>query len=232
MDNTDPKQVDDLEAEYQKLRLGKDTRKSWKEKSEEDADGITEDHDGEANKKEEEEQIEWDDEMTVEQAATLKEEGNTLFKSSEWQESIEKYTQALRCRLAPAETRAIYYLNRGMSYRRLEEYEKTIDDTSWALKLRPDYDKARRVRKAAAEKTGKWNLVLEDAKALGIAGAELSRLEAKAKEDQERKQAEALGQLKEMGNSLLKTFGLSLDNFKMDKDPSSGSYNVRFENKK
>jgi hypothetical protein len=37
------------------------------------------------------------------------------------------------------------------------------------------------------------------------------------------------GKLKELGNSLLGTFGMSLDNFKAVKDPSSGSYSISFQ---
>ena len=32
----------------------------------------------------------------------------------------------------------------------------------------------------------------------------------------------------ELGNSLLGKFGMSLDNFKAEKDPSTGSYNISF----
>lgn len=38
-----------------------------------------------------------------------------------------------------------------------------------------------------------------------------------------------LGKLKDLGNSLLGRFGLSVDNFKADKDPQTGSYSIRFE---
>lgn len=37
-----------------------------------------------------------------------------------------------------------------------------------------------------------------------------------------------LGKLKDMGNSILGRFGMSLDNFKAEKDPITGSYNISF----
>lgn len=38
------------------------------------------------------------------------------------------------------------------------------------------------------------------------------------------------GKLKEMGNSILGRFGMSVDNFKAVKDPNTGSYSVSFQN--
>lgn len=37
------------------------------------------------------------------------------------------------------------------------------------------------------------------------------------------------GKLKEMGNSILGRFGMSVDNFKTVKDPNTGSYSVQFQ---
>lgn len=37
------------------------------------------------------------------------------------------------------------------------------------------------------------------------------------------------GKLKDLGNSLLGKIGLSLDNFQMKKDPTSGSYSINFQ---
>ena len=49
-----------------------------------------------------------------------------------------------------------------------------------------------------------------------------------SKEKMERQKEEMLGKLKDLGNNVLGRFGLSLDNFKADKDPETGSYNISF----
>lgn len=47
---------------------------------------------------------------------------------------------------------------------------------------------------------------------------------------QERLKEEMLGKLKDLGNMVLGKVGLSLDNFKVEKDPETGSYSVQFVN--
>ena len=37
---------------------------------------------------------------------------------------------------------------------------------------------------------------------------------------------EAMGKLKELGNTILGNFGMSLDSFKMEQDPATGSWSI------
>ncbi|KAG5413105.1 hypothetical protein IGI04_000672 [Brassica rapa subsp. trilocularis] len=58
----------------------------------------------------------------------------------------------------------------------------------------------------------------------------IQRLEPLAAEKREEMKEEAITKLKEMGNSILGRFGMSVDNFKAVKDPNTGSYSLSFQN--
>lgn len=70
------------------------------------------------------------------------------------------------------------------------------------------------------------NLTTSDAK---IVQAQLRVLPARAKAAQEKETAEMWAKLKDLGNGLLKPFGLSTDNFNMVKDEKTGGYSMNFQ---
>ena len=57
----------------------------------------------------------------------------------------------------------------------------------------------------------------------------LRELEPKVKEAQEREMGEMWGKLKDLGDGLLKPFGLSTSNFQMVKDEKTGGYSMNFQ---
>lgn len=70
------------------------------------------------------------------------------------------------------------------------------------------------------------NLAAADKK---IVQAQLRVLPPRAKAAQETETAEMWSKLKDLGNGLLKPFGLSTDNFKMVKDENTGAYSMNFQ---
>jgi hypothetical protein len=56
-----------------------------------------------------------------------------------------------------------------------------------------------------------------------------NRLEKLHEEKMQKMKDEALGKLKDLGNSILGAFGMSLDNFKMEQDPATGSWSVNMK---
>ncbi|KAK8105075.1 hypothetical protein PG999_008434 [Apiospora kogelbergensis] len=62
-----------------------------------------------------------------------------------------------------------------------------------------------------------------------IVTTQLRVLPPRSKAAQEKEMAEMWGKLKDLGNGILKPFGLSTENFKMDKDEKTGGYSMNFK---
>ena len=62
-----------------------------------------------------------------------------------------------------------------------------------------------------------------------LARANVQKWEPVVAERQEKMKEEVLGKLKDLGNSFLGNFGMSLDNFKMEQDPATGGYSVKMQ---
>lgn len=73
----------------------------------------------------------------IKTANNLKEEGNALMKSSQFEEAVLKYNEAIKLNKDPA-----YFCNRAAAYCRLEQYDLAIQDCRAALALDTKYSKA------------------------------------------------------------------------------------------
>ncbi|XP_043269013.1 tetratricopeptide repeat protein 1 isoform X2 [Venturia canescens] len=171
------------------------------------------------------------------EADVLKNEGNTFFKAGEYTKAHTSYTEGLQiCPLAYAEERAILYANRAAAkMKHMEDKEPAIADCTKAIELNPKYLKAYLRRAQLHEETNKLDNALEDFKKIleldpshSEANHAVRRLPPLIEEANEKLKAEMLGKLKDLGNLVLKPFGLSTNNFELQQDPNSGGYSVKF----
>lgn len=84
-------------------------------------------------------------------ANSFKAAGNALYAKKEHVKAADLYSKALECHIDP-----IFYSNRSACYFALEDYQKVVDDTTAAIKLRPDYFKCFRRRGTAQEKLERY----------------------------------------------------------------------------
>ncbi|KAK1130274.1 hypothetical protein K0M31_018412 [Melipona bicolor] len=170
------------------------------------------------------------------EAEKYKDKGNDLFKREDYQDAISVYTQGLQtCPLAYNKERSILYANRAAAKLKCLDRESAITDCTKAIELNPDYVKVYVRRARLYEETDKLDEALEDYKKILTldpghieANHATRRLPPLIHERNEKLKAEMLGKLKDLGNMVLKPFGLSTNNFELQKDPNSGGYSVKF----
>eukprot|EP00981_Chlorochromonas_danica_P010898 scaffold3532_cov182-Ochromonas_danica.AAC.1 len=175
-------------------------------------------------------------EKDITKALAYKEEGNELFRLKNYDDATQAYSYAIdHCPSDDIhkETLATFHGNRSAAYFAMEDYELVVDDCTRALELKADYVKVLARRMQAYEKLNKIEEALADGKKIQeldpsypkIASTVL-RLQRLYDEKMEKMKAEAMDKLKQLGNSVLGCFGMSLDNFKMNQDPSTGSWSI------
>ena len=177
-------------------------------------------------------------------------------KLEEWKQAVESATQALDAldRLdPPLEKEAEKYgeangrSSGGVVGEVDDSTELLLDSLTRTGRTINDVHKLRTkalLRRAKARhETGGWASLqgsLEDYQALCLPPHQLSTLDQKAvqaalrklpRELEEAKTAEMadmMGKLKQLGNGILKPFGLSTDNFQFTQDEKSGGYSMNF----
>mmetsp|Transcript_65985 Transcript_65985/g.155866 ORF Transcript_65985/g.155866 Transcript_65985/m.155866 type:complete len:225 (-) Transcript_65985:85-759(-) len=166
-------------------------------------------------------------------ARAKKEEGNALFREKNFDEALALYSEAIEETPVDHKERAVFLNNRAACLFTQGLYKDCIPDCTEALKLDEKYVKclvrraqAREALKEIADAFDDFAAVLklEPANPVAVGGA--ARLEAPAREQREREKEEMMGKLKEVGNQFLGLFGMSVDNFKAEKDPVTGNYSI------
>ncbi|XP_027175597.1 tetratricopeptide repeat protein 1 [Coffea eugenioides] len=196
-----------------------------------------------ANDQHQEQQVDLNQEQIIEKALAeandAKLEGNTLFKDGQYEEALSKYDIALQAVSSipeSVELRSVCHANRAACYSKMKKFEDTIKECTKALELNASYIKVLLRRAEAHEMLEHFEEAIADiTKVLEVdpshdqARRQIVRLKPLADEKREKMKEEMIGKLKEMGNSLLGRFGMSVDNFKAVKDPNTGSYSVSFQ---
>ncbi|XP_034660049.1 tetratricopeptide repeat protein 1 [Drosophila subobscura] len=171
-----------------------------------------------------------------EKADKLKLEGNELFKNDNAQRAIEIYTEGLNvCPSDSSKERAVLFGNRAAAKIKLEANKSAIDDCTKAIELWPEYVRVLLRRAKLFEQDDRPDEALEDYKKV----CELDPGQPEAREAQirlppiinernEKLKTEMMANLKDLGNMILKPFGLSTQNFQMNQDPNTGSYSFNF----
>jgi len=169
-------------------------------------------------------------------ANEFKNTGNDHYKNGAFTESIESYSNGIGiCPLRCSNDRAVLYGNRAAAYIQLKNNTMAIQDCSKSLELDPKYIKVILRRAKLYEESDKLDESLEDFKnVLELdsncleARQAIARLPTKINERNEKLKEEMFSKLKDLGNMVLKPFGLSTSNFQMQQDPNTGSYSINF----
>ena len=168
-------------------------------------------------------------------------EAGELYKAQKYIEALNMYSLLLKDakRAKLNEQLVILYCNQGICFNKLNDKDKALESFSSALKLNDKYAKALANRMLLYNAKGDYIEAYDDFKRLKeidqklfsnyahMEGELCTKAEVKKKEMTD----EMLGKLKEMGNSILGNFGISLDNFKMIPN-GQGGYSIQYNNQK
>ncbi|XP_065193349.1 tetratricopeptide repeat protein 1-like [Sycon ciliatum] len=173
----------------------------------------------------------------VERASALKEEGNDHFRTGAAEAAVLQYRAGLRiCPKSEGELRAALYGNMAAAYVKQDDHERAVECCDKAVKYKEHYVKVYMRRAASHEKLDNLEKALADYKTVleldprnGVAIDGVQRLPPLIHEQQEKMKAEMMSKLKDLGNAVLKPFGLSTTNFQFNQDPKTGGYSVNFQ---
>ena len=164
-----------------------------------------------------------------------------LYKNGEYLQALNTYSLLLKDakRAELNEQCCILNCNKGICFNKLNEYDKALESFKNALKYNKDYSKALCNKMLLLNKKEEYLEAYEDFKRLKTLDYNLwenyrnleGELNYKAEIQKKKMTDEMLGKLKDMGNTILGKFGLSLNNFQMTPN-GQGGYSIQYNNNK
>lgn len=195
-------------------------------------------------KKEEEQKVELSEsekeEIDIKITNERKNAGD-LYKNQEYLQALNIYSLLLdEAKRADLKNQCcILNCNKGICFNKLHDYDKALDSFKEALKYDKNYSKALCNKMLLLNKKEEYLEAYEDFKRLKTLDYKLwenyrhmeSGLSYNAEIQKKKMTDEMLGKLKDMGNSILGKFGLSLNNFQMTPN-GQGGYSIQYNNNK
>ena len=231
------------EKENQKEKYIPYTIKKAQEKEKEES-LFPEKDDKDSDKEEQEPKVE----LTEEQKKDIEEKiinerknAGDLYKNQEYIQALNIYSLLLKDakRADLKEQCCILNCNKGICFNKLHDYDKALDSFKEALRYNKDYSKALCNKMLLLNKKEEYLEAYEDFKRLKTLDYNLwenyrnmeNELCYKAEIQKKKMTDEMLGKLKDVGNTILGKFGLSLNNFKMTPN-GQGGYSIQYNNQK
>ncbi|KAK2608775.1 hypothetical protein QQS21_002632 [Conoideocrella luteorostrata] len=96
----------------------------------------------------------------------MKQEGNKAFQARQWQLAMDKYSEALEIDPSNKSINAILLQNRAQCKIKLKQYDGALADANEAIRLNPDYSKAKMTKANALGQSGNWEESVREWKAI------------------------------------------------------------------
>ncbi len=221
------------------------TIKQAQEKEKEDYKPIDNKKDSDNEEEEEkEEKIELNEQEKKdieEKIINERKNAGDLYRNKEYIQALNIYSLLLKDaeRADLKEQCCILNCNKGICFNKLNDYDKALDCFREALKYNKDYSKALCNKMLLLNKKEEYLEAYEDFNRLKTLDYNLwenyrnmeNGLAYQAEIQKKKMTNEMLGKLKDMGNTILGKFGLSLNNFQMTPN-GQGGYSIQYNNNK
>jgi len=235
---------DDDNKEDDKSPNGKENKKEYIPYTIKQAQDNKKDSDNEDEEEEKEEKIELNEEQKKdieEKIINERKNAGDLYKNKEYIQALNIYSLLIKDakRADLKEQCCILNCNKGICFNKLNDYDKALESFKEALRYNKDYSKALCNKMLLLNKKEEYLEAYEDFKRLKTLDYNLwenyrnmeNGLAYQAEIQKKKMTNEMLGKLKDMGNTILGKFGLSLNNFQMTPN-GQGGYSIQYNNNK